>query len=263
MLDRVTPFTTHGDGLKGDDLEGWSTAELKARVLALVEGRHDAKQSDKLALLDRHLAPLFAELSRRNPIPRAEDQVVAVQGVWTPAWSTIPFHDAIPGRVFDQSYQIFREDGFYANIAHHVPGQKGGLLEKLRSVLAGCDLMIIQKYDIVDGRWLIRNIGVEVSVVRADRDLDIPAAKAWFSEVMHKKGDRYQEAADGTSDSGSADLGAPDFSALDPAAAKKLGKTFKAQPEMTNVYIDPDLRLVTSRREPTQRPSWTIGVRRA
>lgn len=259
MLDRVTTFTPHGDGLQGDDLESWSTAELKARVLALVDGRHDAKQSDKLALLDQHLAPLFSELSRRNPIPRAEDQVTAVQGVWTPAWSTIPFHDAIPGRVFDQSYQIFREDGFYANIAHHVPGQKGGLLEKLRSVLAGCDLMIIQKYDIVDGRWLIRNIGVEVSVVRADRDLDIPSAKAWFADVMRKKGDRYQE----TADSGTSDLGTPDFSALDPAAAKKLGKTFKAQPEMTNVYMDRDLRLVTSRREQNQRPSWTIGVRRA
>lgn len=250
MLDRVTPLTQHGDA----DLDGWSTAALKARLLDLVHGRHDAKQSDKLALLDRELMPLITELARRNPTPRAEDQVVAVQGVWTPAWSTIPFHDAIPGRVFDQSYQIFRHDGFYANIAHHVPGQRGGLMERLRSVLAGANLMIIQKYDIVDGRWLIRNIGIEVAMVRADRDLDIPAAQAWFADVMAKKGDRYQEAAD---------LGTPDLSVLDATAAKKLGKTFKAAPQMENIYMDADFRLVTSRREEKQRPSFTIGVRRA
>ncbi|RAI41375.1 hypothetical protein CH341_21850 [Rhodoplanes roseus] len=251
----MTSFTPHGEpDLDASDFESWSTAELKSRLLALVHGRHDARQSEKLALLDSELMPLFTALARRNPTPRVEDQVVAVQGVWTPAWSTIPFHDAIPGRVFDQSYQIFRHDGFYANIAHHVPGQRGGLMEKLRSVLAGANLMIIQKYDVAEGRWLIRNIGIEVAVVRADRDLDIPAAQAWFAEVMAKKGDRYQEAAD---------LGTPDLSALDAAAAKKLGKTFKAQPEMANIYMDADLRLVTSRREANQRPSWTIGVRRA
>lgn len=249
MLDRVTSSIDHGD----DDLAWMSTAELKARLLAAVEGRHDAKQGDKLKLFDQELAPLFAALARRNPTPRVEDQVVAVQGVWTPVWSTIPFHDAIPGRVFDQSYQIFRNDGFYANIAHHAPGRNGGLMERLRSVLAGCNLMIIQHYEIADGRWLIENIGIEVAVVRADRGLDIPAAEAWFADVMARKGRRYQEAAD---------LGAPDLSQLDAAAAKKLGKTFKAKPVMENIYMDADLRLITSRREANQRPSYTIGVRR-
>jgi hypothetical protein len=239
--------------VNGADLAMWSTQALKARVLQLVEGNDEKPLSDRLALLDSTLAPYFAELARRNPCPRAEDQVAAVMGVWMPLWSTIPFHHALPGRIRSQSYQVFRDRGFYANMAHHAPGHQSQLLNRLTPLSLACNLMLVQRFEIVDGRWQIENIGIEVARGRRDKGLSIDDAEAWFDAVLeHKLG----RAGDNT-----ATLGAPDLSGLDAASAKRLEKSFQAKPVMENIYIDGDLRLIRSQREPKQRPSYTIGLR--
>jgi len=241
------------DKVNDADLTMQSTQALKARVMQLVDGQDDNKLSQKLALLDGTLAPYFAELMRRNPCPLAEDQVAAVMGVWTPMWSTIPFHHALPGRIPSQSYQVFRERGYYANIAHHAPGHQNQLLNKLTPLSLACNLMLVQRFEIVAGRWQIENIGIELARGRRDKGLSVDDAEAWFDAVLDSKLDR---AADNT-----ATLGTPDFSGLDAAAAKRLQKSYQARPVMENIYIDGDFRLIRSQREATQRPSYTIGVR--
>lgn len=230
-----------------------STRALKSRVLQLVEGRDDGRLSEKLALLDGTLAPYLAELARRNPFPDAEDQVAAVVGVWTPVWSTIPFHHALPGRVPSQSYQIFRGKSYYANIAHHAPGHQNQLLSKLTPLSLACNLMLIQRFEIVGGRWQIENIGIELARGRRDKGLSIDDAEAWFDAVLEQKLD---QAGDNT-----ASLAAPDLSGLEAASAKRLERSFQAKPTLENIYMDGDLRVIRSQREAKQRPSYTIGVR--
>lgn len=242
------------DKVSGADLAMQSTQALKTRLLQLVEGQDDKRLSEKLALLDGPLAPYVDELTRRNPHPRAEDQVAAVIGVWTPVWSTIPFHHALPGRIPSQSYQIFRDRGFYANVAHHAPGHQNALLHRLTPLGLACNLMLVQRFEVADGRWLIENIGIELARGRRDKGLSIDDAEAWFDAVLAQKIDRA-EAPNAT-------LGAPDLSGLDAASAKRLAKSFQAKPMMQNIYLDDDLRLIRSQREATQRPSYTIGVRR-
>lgn len=241
------------DEVNVTDLTMLSTQALKTRVLQLVEGQDDRRLSEKLALLEGTLAPYFAELVRRNPYPRAEDQVVAVMGVWTPVWSTIPFHHALPGRIRSQSYQIFRDKGYYANTAHHAPGYQNQLLNKLTPLSIACNLMLVQRFEIVDGRWQIENVGIELARGRRDKGLSIDDAEAWFDAVLEQKLDR--------ADKNNATLGAPDFSGLDAAAAKRLEKSFRAKPVLENIYMDGDLRLIRSQREANQRPSYTIGLR--
>ncbi|MGX7744887.1 hypothetical protein [Rhodopseudomonas parapalustris] len=241
------------DKVSGADLALLSTQALKTRLLQLVEGQDDKRLSEKLALLDGPLAPYVDELTRRNPYPRAEDQVAAVIGVWTPVWSTIPFHHALPGRIPAQSYQIFRDRGFYANVAHHAPGHQNALLHRLTPLGLACNLMLVQRFEVTGGRWLIENIGIELARGRRDKGLSIDDAEAWFDAVLAQTIDR--------SDTANATLGAPDLSGLDAASAKRLAKSFQAKPMMENIYLDDDLRLMRSQRDPAQRPSYTIGVR--
>jgi hypothetical protein len=236
------------------DLGHLGTNDIKARLLDSLAGQDEHRLSEKLAFFEAQLQPYFAELTRRNPIPRAEDQVAAVMGVWTPIWSTIPFHDVLPGRVRSQSYQVFRGDGYYANMAHHAPGHQIAVLDKLAPMLPAWNLMVVQRFDICDGKWLIKNIGVEVARGRRDKGLGIDDAERWFAAVLDEKLDRF--------DQKSGHLGKPDLSGLDAAAAKKLEKTFLATPTMENLYIDDDLRVIKSQRESRQRPSYTVGVRR-
>ncbi|EJW13214.1 hypothetical protein A33M_0071 [Rhodovulum sp. PH10] len=240
-----------------------TTGELKAQLLALIAGQDERRLGEKRSLFETRLAPYFHELSRRNPHPRAEDQVAAVVGTWTPVWSTIPFHDVLPGRIRDQSYQVFRDDGFYANMAHHVPGQGSALANFLSPVLKAYDLMVLQKFAVADGAWEIENVAVEVAVVPRDRDLSVEAARAWFEAVLEKKRPAFAATADVPDAQSLAPSLAPDLSELDAASAKKLGKTFRAKPIMENLYVDGDFRLIRSRREATQKPSYTIGIRRA
>jgi hypothetical protein len=235
------------------DLTMLSTEALKKRVLELVEGQDDRRLSEKLVLLENTLAPYFAELTRRNPFPRPEDQVAAVMGVWTPVWSTIPFHHALPGRISSQSYQIFRRLGYYANMAHHAPGYQNQLLNKLTPLSMACNLMLVQRFEIVDGRWQIENIGIELARGRRDKGLSIDDAEAWFDAVLEQKLNH--------DDKNTAERDAPDLAGLDAASAKRLEKSFQAKPVLENIYMDGNLRLIRSQREAKQRPSYTIGIR--
>lgn len=112
------------------ELTYWTTIEIKNQILELVKDRNLEPLKAKVEFYKNELAPYFAELSRRNPFEKVADQVAIVTGVWVPIWSTIPFQDILPGRIHEQSYQIFHNDGYYANIARYAPGHQSGFWQK-------------------------------------------------------------------------------------------------------------------------------------
>ncbi|WP_338017073.1 hypothetical protein [Myxacorys almedinensis] len=225
-----------------------STDDLKQEILKLGEGNDRAPLSQKVKFYQSTLAPLFAELSQRNPFSSAEEQVAIVLGVWLPVWSTIPFIEILPGRVREQSYQIFQDNGYYANIARYAPGQRNSFLQAFSAFLLAYDFMLLQKFVVQNGQWYIQNVGIEQAFRWRGSLLTSERAESWLSKVVRSKlskGDAPK---------------APDLSSLDKSTAKKVGTSFLATPQLEHLYIDRDFRLVKSQRN-QQRPSYTIAIR--
>ncbi len=239
--------------LSSDSLDNWTTEELKQELLKLTESRNTESIRQKVQFYQNDLAPIFEELSRRNPYPRAEDQVSLVLGVWSSVWSTIPYQDLLPGRIGEQSYQIFHDDGYYANIARYAPGQKIPFLQKLSSKLLAYDLMVLQKYEVQKSQWNIQNVGIEQAFRAGAIPLSSEKAEEWFTEVVKSNVNKYSKTIDSPK--------APSLENLDKSTAKKLKTAFLMVPQFEHLYIDRDFRLVKTQREATQRPSYTIAVR--
>ena len=243
-----------GQLTSADKLNKMSTAELKNELLALTKGRDVESLNKKVLFYKNELEPFFEELSRRNEFPIAEQQVALVLGVWSPVWSTIPFQDILPGRIGEQSYQIFNDNGYYANMARYALGNQLPFLQKLSSKLLAYDLMVLQKFEIKNGQWRIQNVGIEQAFKIRGLPLDIDKAENWFKAVVQAK---LQTA------SSKIDLPeAPNLENLDKSTAKKFEKIFLAIPQLEHLYIDRDFRLIKTQREAKQRPSYTIAVRR-
>ena len=236
-----------------NQLNGLSVEELKQGILRLTEGRDTEPLSQKVLFHKNELMPWFEELSRRNPFPNVEDQALLVPGVWSLEWSTIPFQDILPGRIREQTYQIFHSDGYYANIARYAPGNKLPFLQKLSSILIAYDLMLVQSFKIVNGHWLIQNVVIEQAVRMRAISLSIEKADAWFTAAVRSHAKSHSQTGDLAKD--------PQLGNLDKSAAKKLKTAFLATPQLEHLYIDHDFRIVKSQREAKQRPSYTVSVR--
>ncbi len=232
-----------------DELSHKSTAELKYQLLELTKDRDIEPLGKKALFYQNELSPLFEELSQRNPFPTPEEQETVVLGVWTPVWSTIPFQDIFPGRIHDQSYQIFHSDGYYANIARYAPGSKLSFLKELSKRLLVYDFMVVQKFKVQNGQWHIQNVGIEQAFRIRGFPLDVDKAESWFTAVVQSKLQKNDS------------LNAPNLSNLDQSVVKKVEKTFLAIPQLEHIYIDHDFRLIKTQREAKQRPSYTIAVR--
>lgn len=229
-----------------------STDSLKALLLKLVESRDEEPIGQKVRFANEGLLPLFGELERRNPTPDVEEQISLVRGVWSSVWSTIPFQDILPGRLRDRSYQIFADNGFYANLARYKPGSKTPILNKLSRWLLSYDLMIIQTYSVgEDSQWNIENIGIRQKLRFASPPLTSQAAETWFDREV----ENYLDSSGDRSDS---PIPTKNTSR---ATNKRYQKVFKARPELEHLYMDRDFRLVKTRREKSQRPSYTVAVR--
>ncbi|MEA5625336.1 hypothetical protein [Nostoc sp. UHCC 0251] len=236
------------------ELAYWSTPEIKNQILELVKGRHVEPLKTKVEFYKKELAPYFAELSRRNPFNKVAEQVPIIRGVWMPIWSTIPFQDILPGRIHEQSYQIFHNDGYYANIARYAPGHQSGFWQKFASRLPACDLMVLQKYSIRDEQWDIRNVGIFQALKNREIPLTIDDADEWFTTTVESK---FKEAA------ANIDLRQElKLKDMDRNTVKKFEKAYLATSFLEHLYIDNDFRLVKTQREATQRPSYTIAVRK-
>lgn len=232
------------------ELSQMSTQALKAELLSLTEGRDIDPLGQKVQFYRRTLEPLFNELARRNPFPNPEAQGPLVVGGWLPVWSTIPFQDTLPGRMRDQSYQIFHDNGYYANIARYAPGSRFPLVKKFSAILFAYDLMIVQKFAVKNGQWLIQNVGIEQALRLRGLPLGIDKAQSWFAKVLQSK--RLA----------SPEMQSPELDNLDQRTGKKFKQIFLATPQLEHLYIDHDFRLVKTQREAKQRPSYTIAVRK-
>ncbi len=239
--------------LNPDDLGHRTTEELKQELLKLTESHKTESIKEKILFYRNELEPIFEELTRRNPYPNTEAQVSLVLGVWASVWSTIPYQDLLPGRIREQSYQIFHNNGYYANIARYAPGHKISFLHKFTSKFLVYDLMVLQKYDVQNGQWDIQNIGIEQAFRVGATPLSIEKAENWFTEVAKSKANKYSQTIDS--------LEAPSLENLDKSTAKKLKTAFLMVPQFEHLYIDRDFRLVKTQREAKQRPSYTIAVR--
>ena len=235
-----------------EQLERQSTEELKQQLLQLVRDKDLQPLKQKVQFYEERLTPIVTELNRRNPYPQAEDQLSIILGVWTPVWSTIPFQDALPGRCPEQSYQIFHDDGFYANIGRYAPGSqlKLGWFQKFASMLLAFDLMIVQKYAVQDGQWQIENMAIKQALRWQGIPLSIEKADKWFTNIVRSYSHK------------STTFNEPQIENLNRSMAKRLKTAFRATPEFEHLYIDHDFRIVKTRREAKQRTSYTIVVRR-
>ncbi|PSB23992.1 hypothetical protein [Stenomitos frigidus] len=238
--------------LSSEQLHQLSTEALKQELLRLTANRDTDSLSQKVQFFKDTLKPVFDELSTRNPTVRVEEQVPLVIGAWKPIWSTIPFQDTIPGRLREQSYQIFHDDGYYANVARYAPGKQLPLLKNMPSFLFAYDFMILQKYQIVDGHWYIQNVVIKQKLRFGHVPLSVERAEAWFTKVAQASTFAALEKDF---------LEVPDFENLDQKTAKRFATIFKSKPQLEHLYIDPEFRLVKSQREAKQRPSYTITVR--
>ncbi|MEH1846159.1 MAG: hypothetical protein V7L25_14450 [Nostoc sp.] len=236
------------------ELTHWNTLEIKNQILELVKGRNVEPLKAKVEFYKNELAPYFTELSRRNPFGKVADQVAIVTGVWMPIWSTIPFQDILPGRIHEQSYQIFHNDGYYANIARYAPGQQSSFWQKFASRLPVYDLMVLQKYSVRDEQWDIKNLGIFQALRNREIPLTINDADEWFTITVESK---FKEAAPNIELRQELKL-----KNMDRNTVKKFEKAYLATSFLEHLYIDNDFRLVKSQREATQRPSYTIAVRR-
>lgn len=245
---------TTNQAIASNQLNNKSTEELKQELLELTQNRDRDPLNQKVKFYQAKLAPICEELSRRNPYPNPEEQVSLVLGVWSPVWSTIPFQDIIPGRMQEESYQIFHDDGYYANIARYAPGHRLPFLSKLSSIFLAYDLMLLQKYEIRDGDWYIENLGIKQSLRIGVTPLTIEKAEGWFSRSV---GFASQLSSD-TKDAPQLPL----LKSLNQKIAKQTKGALKATPQFEHLYIDSDFRLVKTRREAKQRPSYTIAVRK-
>ena len=228
-----------------EPLHQLSTAALKQELLRLTAKRDTDALSQKVQFFKDTLAPLFTELSTRNPYPKVEEQAALVIGAWRPLWSTIPFQDTIPGRLREQSYQIFHADGYYANVARYAPGKQLPLMKQLPSFLVAYDFMIIQQYQIANAQWYIQNVAIQQKLRFGPVPLSPERAESWFTKVAAQKDF----------------VAVPDFENLDQKTAKRFITIFQATPQLEHLYIDPEFRLVKSQRSAKQRPSYTIAVR--
>jgi ribosomal protein S16 len=239
--------------ISSNELKYCSTQELKDELLGLAKGRDAESLNAKVLFYKNELLPYFEELSQRNPLPIVEQQIPVILGVWTPIWSTIPFHDSLPGRIIEQSYQIFHDDGYYANIARYAPGHQSSFLKKVSAKLPVYDFMVMQKYEVRDNKWYIENVGIFQGFRNREVPLTIDDADSWFTSIVDSK----VKPASKTRLPKELVL-----ENLDPNTVKKFEKTYLATPVLEHLYVDSDLRLVKTQREAAQRPSYTIAIRR-
>lgn len=227
-------------------LEQKSTEDLKQELLSRIEDRDTASLKQKVKQYEQELKPLFEALSQRNPYPSPMEQRSHLIGAWQPIWSTIPYQDLLPGRVRSQSYQIFHEDGYYANLARYAPGHRSSFWQRLSSILVALDLMIIQRFSVEGDRWQIQNVAVKQALRFRATSLSVEKADGWFTKAVQSLSDKDAFQMDG---------------AIDRSTTKKLKTAFQAVPEFEHLYVDDHLRLVKTRREAKQRFSYTIAVR--
>lgn len=222
----------------------------EAELINLVINKDDEPLKQKNDYYQQTLLSIIDNLKKASKFPNPESQTAPLIGVWLPLWTTIPFVDIIPGRIGDQSYQIFNEN-YYANIARYLPVNGINFLKKIFS--PAYDLMIIQKYYIENQQWVIENIAVNQNISLANlSSFNQEKAEKWFNKTLknlEKKNKLNPESVQVKENR------------FNKKWYKKLQTTAQAKPYFEHIYMSENLRIVKTYREKNQRPSYTIAIR--
>ncbi len=242
-----------------------TTDALKASLLHHVEKRDTDQMAKKVRFVNETLMPLFKELETRNPTPELPQQIPLLKGIWISVWSTNPFQDILPGRVHHESYQIFDDNGYYANLARYKPGRKAPVLNWISRWLLSYDLLIMQSYSVQtqipndpqnlsagsQEYWDIQNVCIQQILRFGSPSFNAETAQAWFNRTVKN----YHEKTESQQPTSTPTQGA------NRITSKQYQQISKARPQLDNLYIDSDFRLVKTQREKSQRPSYTVATR--
>jgi hypothetical protein len=229
--------------------------KFKKEILARVQGRNSEDSNDEIKFYKTELLPYFIKLSQHNPVFSVTEQLRLLVGVWTPIWSTISFHESLPKRIQDQSFQIFQHDGYCASVARYIMGKEPSLSQNYQSVLPAYDFMLIQKYGVQNGKWYLQNIDKFQAFQNREIPLTLESVYNWFTNVVNTK----------------IKLNSPKFDLpkalelekIEINHAKELQKTSLASSQIfEHLYIDNDWRLVKTQTDASHLPSYTIAVKR-
>ncbi|MEH2136550.1 MAG: hypothetical protein V7K42_07695 [Nostoc sp.] len=229
--------------------------KFKKEILARVQGRNSEDLNAEINFYKTELLPYFIKLSQHNPIFSVTEQLRLLVGVWTPIWSTISFHESLPKRIQEQSFQIFQHDGYCASVARYLMGKEASLSHNYQSSLPAYDFMVIQKYGVKNGKWYLQNIDRFQAFQNREIPLTLESVYNWFTNIVNTKVNLNSPKYD-----------LPKVLNLDNIEinhASEFKKTSLATSQIfENLYIDNDWRLVKTQTDSSHLPSYTIAVKR-
>ncbi|MEH2248933.1 hypothetical protein [Nostoc sp.] len=241
--------------LQKNQLSTTKTLKVKNEILARVQDRKPETLNAEMKFYITELLPYFIKLSQHNPAFSVTEQLRLLVGVWTPIWSTISFHESLPKRIQDQSFQIFQRDGYCASIARYILGKESSLSHNFESNLPAYDFMVIQKYGVQNGKWGLQNIDRFQAFKNREIPLTLESVYNWFTNVVNTKVKLN-----------TSQLVLPKAVKLENLEinhANEFQKTSLATSQVfENLYIDNDWRLVKTQTDASHLPNYTILVKR-
>ncbi|MHC5615138.1 MAG: hypothetical protein ACYTXA_30210 [Nostoc sp.] len=225
--------------------------EFKNEILARVQGRNPEALNTEINFYKTELLPYFIRLSQQNPVFSVTEQLRLLVGVWTPIWSSISFHESLPKRIQDQCFQIFQQDGYCASVARYILGKESSLSHNFQqSKLPAYDFMVIQKYEVKNGKWYLQNIDRFQAFKNREIPLSLESVYSWFTNVVNMKVKPNASKA-------------LKLENLEINHVNEFKKTSLATSQVfEHLYIDNDWRLVKTQTDASHLPSYTIAVRR-
>ncbi len=243
------------DLLLKNQLSAPKKVKFKDEILARVQGRKPEALNDEINFYKTELLPYFIKLSQQNPVFSVTEQLRLLVGVWTPIWSTISFHESLPQRIQEQSFQIFQHDGYCASVARYIMGKEPPLSQNFQSRLPAYDFMVIQKYEVQNGKWYLQNIDRFQAFKNQEIPLSLESVYNWFTNVINTK----------VKLNASKSLLPKAFNLenIEMNHANEFKKTSLATSQVfEHLYIDNDWRLVKTQTDASHLTSYTIFVKR-
>ncbi|MEH2046779.1 MAG: hypothetical protein V7L12_26640 [Nostoc sp.] len=229
--------------------------KFKNEILARVQGRKPEALNEEIYFYKTELLPYFIKLSQQNPVFSVTEQLRLLVGVWTPIWSTISFHESLPKRIQEQSFQIFQHDSYCASVARYIMGKEPSLSHNFQSRLPAYDFMVIQKYGVQNGKWYLQNIDRFQAFKNREVPLTLESVYNWFTNLLNNKVKLN-----------ASKLVLPKAFKLENSEindANDFEKMSLATSQVfEHLYIDNDWRLVKTQTDASHLPSYTIFVRR-
>ncbi|MBD2729292.1 hypothetical protein H6G96_23980 [Nostoc sp. FACHB-892] len=243
------------DLLLKNELSAPKKVKFKNEIFARVQGRNLKDLNDEIDFYKTELLPYFIKLSQHNPVFSVTEQLRLLVGVWTPIWSTISFHESLPKRIQEQSFQIFQQDGYCGSVARYIMGKEPDSSQNFQSTLPAYDFMLIQKYEVQNGRWYLQNIDRFQAFNNREIPLTLESVCNWFTHVVNNK--VKLNASKGVLPK---TLKSENIEINDVNGFQKT--SIVTSQVFEHLYIDNDLRLVKTQTDASHLPSYTIAVKR-